>query len=129
MTPKHEPFDETAKPFYHHFFKNRGIKVEFERKVFSCSRKIDLLVKCTDANRLQLQNTIFAHFRQINALELKGVHDPLTVSDHNLIVMRAYGLGVPKYQTKPCRVGNVCCPPLFNEEGGQIKRHLPTLHD
>ncbi len=100
MTQKHEPFDETAKAFYHHFFKSRGFQVETEEEVFSRSRKIDLLVKCTDANRHQLQNTLFAHFRQLNALELKGVHDPLTVSDHNLIVMRANGLGVPKYQTK-----------------------------
>ncbi len=100
MTLKHEPFDETAKAFYHHFFESRGFKVETEREVFSRSRKIDLVVKCTDANRRQLQNTIFAHFRQLNALELKGVHDPLTVSDYNLIVMRADGLGVPKYQKK-----------------------------
>jgi len=43
---------------------------------------------------------LFTHFRQLNALELKGIHDPLTVNDHNLIMMRAYGLGVPKYQKK-----------------------------
>ena len=100
MTSKHEPFDETAKAFYHRFFKSWGFEAETEREVFSRSRTIDLVVTCTDANRRKLQNTLFAHFRQLNALELKGIHDPLTVDDYNLIVMRAYGLGVPKYKKK-----------------------------
>jgi hypothetical protein len=100
MTLKHEPFDETAKAFYHRFFKSWGFETETEREVFSRSRTIDLVVTCTDANRSKLQNTLFAHFRQLNALELKGIHDPLTVNDYNLIAMRAYGLGVPKYEKK-----------------------------
>jgi hypothetical protein len=100
MTSKPEPFDETAKAFYSSFFKSWGLEVETEREVFSRSRKIDLVVISTDANRHKLQNTLFAHFRQINALELKGIHDPLTVDDYNLILMRAYGLGVPIYEKK-----------------------------
>jgi hypothetical protein len=89
MTSKHEPFDETAKAFYHRFFQSWGFEAETEREVFSHSRTIDLVVTCTDANRRKLQNTLFAHFRQLNAIELKGIHDPLTVDDYNLIVMRA----------------------------------------
>ena len=100
MTSKHEPFDETAKAFYHRFFKSKGLSVETELEVFSRSRKIDLVVGCTDADNFKLQDTVFAHFRQVNAVELKGIHDPLTVDDYNLILMRAYGLGVPKYQRK-----------------------------
>ncbi len=98
MTLKPEPFDETAKAFYQRFFKSWGLEVETEREVFSRSRKIDLVVTCADANHRKLQNTLFAHFRQLNALELKGIHDPLTVDDYNLILMRAHGLGVPKYK-------------------------------
>jgi hypothetical protein len=100
MTSKHEPFDDTAKAFYHRLFKNWGIEVETEQEVFSRSRKIDLVVICTDADRSKLQSTVFAHFRPLNALELKGIHDPLTVDKYNIILMRAYGLGVPKYQKK-----------------------------
>jgi hypothetical protein len=96
MSSKNQPFDETAKAFYHRLFKNWGIEVETEREIFSRSRKIDLVVTCTEANRSQLQNTAFAHFRHLNALELKGIHDPLTVANYNRIVMRADGLGVPK---------------------------------
>jgi hypothetical protein len=100
MTPKPEPFDETAKTFYHRLFQNWGIGAETEREVFSHSRKIDLVVRCTDADHSKLQNTVFAHFRQVNALEFKGIHDPLTVDEYNLILMRAYGLGVPKSKRK-----------------------------
>ncbi|RKZ74932.1 MAG: hypothetical protein DRQ57_09215 [Gammaproteobacteria bacterium] len=102
MTPKpeHEPFDDTTKAFYQRFFKSWGLDVETEREVFSRSRTIDLVVISTDANRRKLQNSVFAHFRQLNALELKGIHDPFTVDDYNLIVMRATALGVPKYQKK-----------------------------
>ena len=101
MTSKPEPFDETAKAFYHSLFKNWGIEVETEREVFSHARKIDLVVTCSsNADRNKLQNTAFAHFRQLNALELKGIHDPLTVADYNIIVMRANGLGVAKSKGK-----------------------------
>jgi hypothetical protein len=101
MTSKHEPFDETAKAFYHSLFKNWGIEVETELEVFSHARKIDLVVTCSNADRNKLQDTAFAHFRQLNALELKGIHDPLTVADYNIIVMRANGLGVAKSKGKP----------------------------
>jgi hypothetical protein len=100
MTSEHEPFDETAKAFYQRFFKSQGLSVETEYEVFSRSRQIDLVVTCTDADQSKLQNTAFAHFRAKNAVELKGVHDPLTVDEYNLILMRAHGLGVPKYQKK-----------------------------
>jgi hypothetical protein len=100
MTSKHEPFDETAKAFYHRLFKNWGIEAKTEREVFSRSRKIDLVVACSDADRGKLQNTVFSHFRSKNALEFKGIHDPLTIDEYNIILMRAYGLGVPKYQKK-----------------------------
>jgi len=56
MTSTHEPFDETAKAFYQ-------------------------VVRCNDADQKRLQNTVFAHFRQFNALELKGFNDPLTVAN------------------------------------------------
>ncbi|RKZ90996.1 MAG: hypothetical protein DRR19_08435 [Candidatus Parabeggiatoa sp. nov. 1] len=34
----------------------------------------------------------------IVCLKIKGIHDPLTINEYNLILMRAYGLGVPKYE-------------------------------
>jgi hypothetical protein len=95
-----EPFDETTKAFYHRLFKNWGLVVETEREVFSRSRTIDLVVACTDADQVQLQKTVFAHFRQLNAIELKGFHDPLTVDNFNRIMMRAWGLGVKKSEPK-----------------------------
>lgn len=36
---------------------------------------------------------MFAHFRRLNSLELKGAYDLLTLLDLNLIMMRAWGLG------------------------------------
>ena len=97
MTSKHEPFDETTKAFYHRLFQNWGFEAETEREVFSRSGTIDLVVACpTSAERQRLQKTVFAHFRQWNAIELKGFHDPLTVDNFNRIMMRAWGLGVKK---------------------------------
>jgi len=97
MTSKHEPFDETAKAFYHRLFQNWGVKVETEREVFSRARTIDLVVTCpSKADRERLQNTVFSHFQQLNALELKGFHDPLTVDNFNRIMMRTWGMGVKK---------------------------------
>jgi hypothetical protein len=92
-TPEHEPYDETAKEFFQRLFMNWGIEVETEREVFSRSRKIDLVVKCSDADYAQLQNTPFAHFRQLNSLELKGINDPLTVANYFRIMMRVWALG------------------------------------
>jgi hypothetical protein len=90
----HEPFDDTAKAFYRDLFKKRwGLVVETEKEVFARGRKIDLVVKCTDSDLVRLQNTIFSHFRELNALELKGINDPLTLADYNRIMMRAWGLG------------------------------------
>jgi hypothetical protein len=97
MTSEHEPFDETTKAFYHRLFQNWGVKVETEREVFSRARTIDLVVTCpSEADRERLQNTVFSHFRQLNALELKGFHDPLSVDNFNRIMMRAWGMGVKK---------------------------------
>ncbi|OAD20564.1 hypothetical protein THIOM_003726, partial [Candidatus Thiomargarita nelsonii] len=92
MTSTHEPFDDTAKAFYHRLFKSWGLSVETERVVFSRSRTIDLVVRCNDADQKRLQKTVFAHFRQFNALELKGFNDPLTVANYKRIMMRAWGL-------------------------------------
>jgi len=96
MTSSHEPFDDTTKAFYRQFFENKGIAVETEREVFFRGRSIDLVVTCIDSDKAQLQNTVFSHFRRLNALELKGIHDPLTLLDYNLIMMRAWGLGALK---------------------------------
>jgi hypothetical protein len=89
-----EPFDETAKAFYRRLFKNWGVSVETEREVFSNARTIDLVVSLSDADRDKLQHTVFAHFKSLNALELKGINDPLTEAEYNRILMRAYALGV-----------------------------------
>ncbi|RKZ38399.1 MAG: hypothetical protein DRQ49_14425 [Gammaproteobacteria bacterium] len=98
---KHEPFDETTKAFYDRLFKNWGFKVETEREIFSRARKIDLVVTSrTEATQARLKNTVFAHFRQLNAIELKGFYDPLTIADFNRIMMRAWGMGVKKSPTK-----------------------------
>jgi len=67
--------------------------LEPEREVFSRSRKIDLVVKCSDADYAQLQNTPFAHFRQLNSIEFKGINDPLTVANYFRIMMRVWALG------------------------------------
>jgi len=97
MSLKKEPFDETAKAFYQRLFKSWGLKVETEREVFSRSRTIDLVVAClNETDRARLQHTVFNHFRQLNAIELKGFHDPLTVDNLNRIIMRAWGLSVKK---------------------------------
>ncbi|MEK8021149.1 MAG: hypothetical protein VSS75_030120, partial [Candidatus Parabeggiatoa sp.] len=93
-----EPFDETAKAFYYHLFKKWGLEVETEKDVFSRSRKIDLVVPCTDTDRTHLQNTVFAHFPQLNAVELKGIHDPLTVANYFRIMMRVWALGDQTHQ-------------------------------
>ncbi|KHD06046.1 hypothetical protein PN36_30935 [Candidatus Thiomargarita nelsonii] len=98
MTSSHEPFDDSTKTFYRKFFEDCGMVVETEREVFFRGRKIDLVVTCTDNNKLQ--NTVFSHFRQINAIELKGIHDPLTVIDYNRIMMRAWGLGALKEESE-----------------------------
>jgi hypothetical protein len=96
-TLEHEPFDETAKAFFKSLFQTWGISVETEREVFSHSRKIDLVVTCTDADRAQLQFTVFAHFQKLNALELKGINDPLTVENYFRIMMRVWALGDQEY--------------------------------
>lgn len=87
------PFDDTAKTRYRRFFERRGIRAIPQYEVFSLSRATDLVVECTEVNIQRLQDTIFAHFRRINALEFKGNHDPLTTTNLNVIMMRAWGIG------------------------------------
>jgi Domain of unknown function (DUF4351) len=100
-----EPFDDTAKDFYRKLFEEWGLTVETQREVFFRGRAIDLVVTCPTAEqRHRLQSTRFAHFRRLNALEFKGIHDPLTIQDYNKIMMRAWGLGaVQKKKTKKNR--------------------------
>lgn len=52
------------------------------------------MVECRSEDLPKLEDTIFAHFQRINALEFKGVHDPLDTVDFNRIMMRAWGIGV-----------------------------------
>lgn len=52
------------------------------------------MVECAIEDLPKLHDTVFHHFRRVNVLELKGSHDPLTATDFNLIMMRAWGLGV-----------------------------------
>lgn len=95
-----QPFDDTAKTFYHQLFSGWGMKVETEREVFSRSRAIDLVIECTEADLAYLRNTVFSNFREQNGVELKGPNDPLTVSDLNIIMMRIWALGGIKLSKK-----------------------------
>jgi hypothetical protein len=96
--PLADPFDDTAKDFYRQLFEGWGLRVETQREVFFHGRTIDLVVSCpTAAQRQRLQATFFSYFRRFNALEFKGIHDPLTLRDYNRIMMRVWGLGaLPK---------------------------------
>lgn len=87
------PFDDTAKTRYRRFFERRGIRAISQYEVFSLSRVTDLVVECAEEDIQRLQDTIFAYFGRINALEFKGVHDPLTTINLNVIMMRAWGIG------------------------------------
>jgi len=101
--PRHttaEPFDDTAKEFYRKLFEDWGLTVETQREVFFQGRAIDLVVSCpTPEQRQRLKPTLFSYFRRLNALEFKGIHDPLTIRDYNKIMMRVWGLGAvsPKH--------------------------------
>ena len=86
-------FDNTTKSFYRRLFSSWGIAVETERPVFARERTIDLVVECSADDIKRLQKTVFSYFRALNGIELKGPADPLTVKDHNVIMMRAWGLG------------------------------------
>lgn len=89
-----QPFDDSAKNFYQRFFSDLGMRTTTQYEVFSRSRSIDILVECAIEDLPKLHDTVFHHFRRVNVLELKGSHDPLTATDFNLIMMRAWGLGV-----------------------------------
>ena len=89
-----EPFDPNSKSYYRQWFEKRKILVESEYESFLRARKIDLLVRCDDEAKRQLQETVFAHFRQVNSIEFKGIHDPLTLADFKRIQMRSWGVGL-----------------------------------
>ena len=92
-----EPFDDTTKQFYRRVFENLGVShVETEKEVFFQSRRIDLVIECSDEDIAKLQGTAFAHFRGVNAFEVKGPNDPFTVIDYNRALMRVWGLGAMK---------------------------------
>lgn len=88
-----QPFDDTTKTYYRRFFEKQGMRAVSQYEVFSRSRTIDLVVECIEEDYAKLVDTIFAHFRRLNALEFKGFNDPLTTIDLNRIRMRAWGLG------------------------------------
>ncbi len=88
-----QPFDDTTKTYYRHFFERQGMRAVSQYEVFSRSRTIDLVVECIEEDHAKLADTIFEHFRRLNALEFKGFNDPLTAIDLNRIRMRAWGLG------------------------------------
>ncbi|MBV7335877.1 hypothetical protein KFU94_48080 [Chloroflexi bacterium TSY] len=85
-----QPFDDTTKTYYRRFFEKQGMRAVSQYEVFSRSRTIDLVVECIE-DYAKLVDTIFAHFRRLNALEFKGFNDPLTTIDLNRIRMRAWG--------------------------------------
>ena len=93
-----EPFDDTTKTIYSTLFKRWGLDVETERAIFARSRSIDLVIQCHESEGDKLQHTVFSYFRQLNALELKGPNDPLTIKDYNRIMMRAWGLGAVEFK-------------------------------
>jgi len=87
-------FDDTAKTRYRDYFEQRGLRAIPQYEVFSRSRATDLFVECNETERQALNGTVFDYFRLINAVEFKGNNDPLTASDFNVIMMRAWGIGV-----------------------------------
>jgi len=58
------------------------------------------VVQCTPDDIKRLQNTVFFYFDDLNGIELKGPGDPLTVKDHNVIMMRSWGLGAVENKKK-----------------------------
>ena len=66
--------------------------METEHEVFTRARTIDLVIESDEPNNQTLQESIFAHFRRWNILELKGINDPLTVDNFDVIMMRAWAM-------------------------------------
>lgn len=94
-----QPFDDTTKAYYKQYFEKLEIPAITQYEVFARSRAIDLMVTCTAADLPKLAETVFAHFRTVNALEFKGYHDPLTAINFNVIMMRAWGVGAVEKET------------------------------
>jgi hypothetical protein len=88
-----ESFDSHAKTFYRKKLSEEWqLHVNSEFEIFARTRKIDLVVECEADDIARLQPTVLQHFRRLNTLELKGIHDPLSLRDFYLIKMRAWGL-------------------------------------
>ncbi len=122
-----QPFDDTTKSYYRRFFEARGLHAIPQYEVFSRGRSIDLVVEGLEATSPQLQQTVFAHFRQLNALEFKGIHDPLTPVDFNRIMMRVWGLGaVDESKRKQMSASPVDAPRLTVKKIARIP-HLRTV--
>lgn len=110
-----QPFDDTTKAYYQQYFTKLAIQAITQYEVFSRTRAIDLMVTCTPADLGKLAETVFAHFRTVNALEFKGYHDPLTAVDFNVIMMRAWGVGAVKKEK-----------PEEDNEAAELPAELPT---
>lgn len=87
-----ESFDSHTKTFYRRKLTEWQLHVTSEFEVFARTRKIDWVVQCEDDDLVRLQPTVLQHFRRLNTLELKGIHDPLTLRDLYRIKMRAWAL-------------------------------------
>ncbi len=125
-----EPFDPHSKSYYRHWFEKRQVPVETEYESFLRARKIDLLVRCDEAARQRLQETAFAHFRQVNCLEFKGIHDPLTLADFKRIQMRSWGVGLwhkqNKSESESGAPDSATSDELESEWGKEAERLLPS---
>jgi len=93
-----QPFDDTTKAYYQQYFAKLEIPAVTQYEVFARSRAIDLMVTCTPADLDKLAETVFAHFRTVNALAFKGFPDPLTAIKFHVIMMRAWGVAAVKQE-------------------------------
>jgi len=87
-----QDYDSAYKAFYERLFHGWNVPVQTEVEVSRRAKSIDVVIWCETRHLQRLQGTVFAHFRRINTLELKGPEDPLNRANYMLIVSRAYGL-------------------------------------
>jgi hypothetical protein len=118
-----QPFDDTTKSYFRRYFEKLEIPAVTQYEVFSRSRAIDLMVPCTAEDLHKLAETSFAHFRQVNALELKGYHDPLTAVNFNVIMMRAWGVGAVE-KDKPSEAEETPTPAI-----GLLRQEIAEIPD
>ena len=109
-----ESFDSHAKTFYRKKLTEWQLQVTSEFEVFARTRKIDLVVECAAEDLVRLQATVLQHFRRLNTVELKGIHDPLTLRDLYHIKMRAWAL-LSLFPLKK------------QEQAGKRRKNKPTL--